>query len=106
MVFVFDIDNTICKTVGSDYHKSIPWDDRIAEINELYDSGNTVIYFTARGMGRTNNNVLEAHKLLYDFTKRQLDGWGARYTNLMLGKPAADVYVDDKGIHDERYFKH
>ena len=57
-------------------------------------------------MGRTNNNVLEAHKLLYDFTKRQLDGWGARYTNLMLGKPAADVYVDDKGIHDERYFKH
>ena len=81
-------------------------DDRIAEINELYDSGNTVIYFTARGMGRTNNNVLEAHKLLYDFTKRQLDGWGARYTNLLAAEPAADVYVDDKGIHDERYFKH
>jgi len=105
MVFVFDIDNTICKTTGSDYHNSIPWDDRIAEINELFDAGNTIIYFTARGMGRTNNNVLEAHKILYDFTKKQLDSWGAKYTNLMLGKPAADVYVDDKGVNDERYFK-
>ena len=106
MIYVFDIDNTICKTEGSNYHQSVAWVDRIAEINDLYDSGNTVIYFTARGMGRTNNNVLEAHKLLYDFTKKQLDEWGARYTTLMLGKPAADVYVDDKGIHDRRFFGH
>ena len=105
MIYVFDIDNTICKTTNSDYHMSKPWDDRIAEINELYDSGNTVIYFTARGMGRTNNNVLEAYKMLYEFTKRQLDSWGARYTSLMLGKPAGDIYIDDKGMHDERFFR-
>ena len=104
--YVFDIDNTICKTSDSKYEKSTPIQERIDVVNLLYDQGHEIIFQTARGMGRTNNNVLEAHKLLYDFTKRQLDGWGARYTNLMLGKPAADVYVDDKGIHDERYFKH
>ena len=105
MVYVFDIDNTICKTEGSNYSESQPWIDRIAEINELYDSGHTVIYFTARGMGRTNNNVIEAHKILYSFTKRQLEAWGAKHTTLMLGKPAADVYVDDKGMNDGRFFK-
>ncbi len=105
MVYVFDIDNTICKTEGSNYSESQPWIDRIAEINELYDSGHTVIYFTARGMGRTNNNVIEAHKILYSFTKRQLESWGAKHTTLMLGKPAADVYIDDKGMNDGRFFK-
>ena len=105
MKYVFDIDNTICKTDGSNYVESQPWADRIAAINELYYQGDEVIYFTARGMGRTNNNVLEAHKLFYDLTRRQLDTWGAKYTSLMLGKPAADIYIDDKGCHDKRFFK-
>lgn len=104
MKYVFDIDNTICKTDNSDYANSRPWADRIAEINELFYQGNEIIYFTARGMGRTNNNVLEAHKMFYDVTRRQLDAWGARYTSLMLGKPAADIYIDDKGCNDDKFF--
>ena len=104
MIYVFDIDNTICKTENSDYIQSAPYVDRIAEINELYYAGHTVIYQTARGMGRANNNVLESYKLFYDLTRRQLDSWGAKHHDLIMGKPAGDVYVDDKGMNDVRFF--
>ena len=29
----------------------------------------------------------------------QLDRWGVRYDDLQLGKPSADVYVDDRAVH-------
>ena len=31
---------------------AMPWWDRIAVINKLYDEGHDITYFTARGMGR------------------------------------------------------
>ena len=104
MIYVFDIDNTICTTPESDYSRSEPYADRIAEVNALFEEGHTIIYHTARGMGRTNNDVLESYKLFYDFTKRQLDTWGAKYHDLFLGKSAADIYVDDKGMSDLNFF--
>jgi len=104
MIYVFDIDGTICKTIDGDYNQSEPYADRVAEVNELYHDGHTVLYYTARGMGRTNNDVLESYKMFYDLTRRQLDSWGVKYHNLFLGKPAADVYIDDKGINDDKFF--
>ena len=51
--YCIDIDGTICTpTVGRDYHKAEPWQDRIKILNKLYDEGNYIIYFTARAMGR------------------------------------------------------
>ena len=51
--YCVDIDGTICNhTVGRDYHKAQPWQDRIKVLNKLYDEGNYIIYFTARAMGR------------------------------------------------------
>ena len=53
MRYCVDIDGTICSpTVGRDYSKAMPWWDRIATINKLYDEGHDITYFTARGMGR------------------------------------------------------
>ena len=31
--------------------------DRIKKINELYNNGHTIIFQTARGMGRSNDQV-------------------------------------------------
>lgn len=104
--YVVDIDSTICsKTSTGDYKDISPFTDRIEVINKLHSLGNTIIYFTARGMGRTNNDVKKSNDLFYDFTKKQLDSWGAHYDMLLLGKPAADVYIDDKGINDYDFFK-
>jgi len=106
--YVFDIDGTICylpdDTVDNDYSNSIPLLERIKKVNELYDTGNTVIYQTARGMGRHRNTVELAVSGFYDITKNQLDAWGCKYHSLFLGKPAADFYIDDKGINVEDFF--
>jgi len=104
MTYVFDIDGTVCLTNGSDYENSIPIQDRINKINELYHEGHTILFQTARGMGRSKNSPAYAHEAFYDFTKQQLVSWGIQHHGLFLGKPAADIYVDDKAIADTQFF--
>lgn len=91
--YCFDIDGTICVTNGGEYETAAPMPERIEKINSLYDAGNTVIYFTARG----STTGIDWTK----FSTDQLESWGARYHRLVLGKPEADIYVDDKGINSE-----
>ena len=102
--YVFDIDGTICTITDGDYENAAPFKNRIEQINTLYDEGNTILFNTARGMGRTKNSPAMAHEIFYEFTKQQLDQWGAKYHNLFLGKPAGDIYVDDKGYKDNDFF--
>ena len=104
MTYVFDIDGTICVTSGSDYKSSIPIQNRIDTVNRLYDEGHTIFFLTARGMGRSNNSPQEAYTALEDFTRKQLENWGIKHHGLFLGKPAGDIYVDDKGCKDEDFF--
>jgi len=104
MVYIFDIDGTICLNENSDYESSTPIQNRIKKINKLYEEGNTIIFQTARGMGRSGNSAAFAHASFYEFTKKQLDSWGVKYHSLFLGKPAGDVYIDDKGVKDEDFF--
>jgi len=104
MVYVFDIDGTICESSNSEYEMASPIQSRIKKVNDLYDEGHSIIFQTARGMGRSDNSTAYAHKAFYELTKNQLDSWGVKYHGLFLGKPAGDVYVDDKGIKDEDFF--
>jgi capsule biosynthesis phosphatase len=104
MTYVFDIDNTVCYTNNSDYKSSKPIMERIQKINKLYDEGNTIIFQTARGMGRSSNNQIAAISMFYELTLAQLQEWGVKYHALFLGKPAGDIYVDDKGCKDENFF--
>ena len=104
MVYVFDIDGTICTSLNSEYEKATPLRSRIKKVNDLYDKGHSIIFQTARGMGRSGNSQAYAHKAFYEFTKKQLDSWGVKYHSLFLGKPAADYYIDDKGIKDGDFF--
>ena len=106
MVYVFDIDGTICgKPHDGDYDTCRPFVERIETINTLYDEGHNITYLTARGMGRHNNDAEKAIAQFYDLTKKQLESWGAKHHQLLLGKPAADLYVDDKGVNADVYFK-
>ena len=106
--YVIDIDGTICdKDVcreDSNYESSIPKKDRIEKINRLYDEGHTIKYLTARGMGRYKDSRVMAHKDMYDLTYNQLKSWGCKFHHLIMGKPAGDVYIDDKGINDNDFF--
>jgi len=105
MTYVFDIDGTICSLTNGEYEKALPMKERIEKINRLYDEGNKIIFHTARGMGRFKNNRFDAGSEFWIFTYRQLEEWGVKFHSLFLGKPAGDIYIDDKGIRDGDFFK-
>lgn len=96
MKYIVDIDNTICKSIDSDYTKSTPYLDRIEKINKLYDEGHEIHYWTARG-GNSGKDWSE-------LTQTQLGLWGCKYHLLRTDKPSYDVWIDDKAINSESYF--
>ena len=95
-IFSFDIDGTLCENTFGNYQKATPIKERIEIINDLYESGNTINLFTARGT-TTGINWTEV-------TKNQLKDWGVKYHSLKLGKPEADIFIDDKGQWSEIFF--
>ena len=97
-ILCFDLDNVICKTKKNYYSKSKPIKKNINYINSLYDKGYTIKIFTARGMGRSNQNIKIAKKNFCLFNKNQLKKWKLKYHNLILGKPSYDVFIDDKNL--------
>lgn len=94
--YCFDIDGTICSNTDGDYENASPYFDRIKQINILYSEGHNIIYFTARG----STTKIDWR----DLTINQLNTWGAKYHNLILGKPFADYYVDDKSADPFSWF--
>ena len=99
--FCFDIDNTICSTKGNKYKKSRPKQKIIKLINKLYNNGHIIKIYTARYMGRTNDNIVLSKKKANNFTQKQLEKWGLKYHKIFFGKPSSDIYIDDKnyGYH-------
>ncbi len=87
--FVFDIDGVIAiKREDLDYSMAEPNEKMIRIINELYEYGNEIILFTARGYvtGIDWRTI----------TEKQMQEWHVKYHELHMGKPNADYYVDDK----------
>lgn len=98
MIIYVDIDETICRSPKDwNYNNSKPIPHRIKKINKLYDEGNTIIYWTARG-SRTG---IDWSKL----TQQQLNEWGVKYHNIKMGKPYYDLFIDDKNINCDKYFE-
>ena len=98
-IYAFDIDGVICTTVEGDYAKALPNKKVIEKINTIYSNGNTVIIFTARYMGRTNNNIEQSKSLGYKSTLKQLKDWGLNFHELFMGKPSYDILIDDKAYN-------
>lgn len=104
MIYVIDIDGTVCNNTYGKYTEAKPIKNRIEKINKLYDEGHKIIFFTARGMNSLNGDTKKVYEKYFDFTIKQLQSWGVKYHELILGKPSADFYIDDKGVNDEDYF--
>ena len=93
--YCFDIDGVIASlTPGNDYTKATPLLENIKKINRLYDNGNKIILFTARG---TMTKIDWT-----DITVEQMSYWGVKYHVLQFGKPAADFYIDDRNMDINR----
>tara|TARA_R100001126_G_scaffold19755_1_gene9637 strand:+ start:186 stop:485 length:300 start_codon:yes stop_codon:yes gene_type:complete len=98
MIIYVDIDETICITSEDrDYSKSKPIEKNIKKINELYYNGNTIVYWTARG---TVSGIDWT-----DITTKQLQEWGAKHHQVILGKPHFDLYICDKSVNSSVFFE-
>lgn len=94
-----DIDETISTYPGKRIYKlAEPIKENIDKINTLYKIGWHVTYWTARG------SVSQVDS--YEFTIKQLKGWGCKFHELIVGyregpfcwptKPHFDMVIDDK----------
>lgn len=99
-IIYVDIDETICfydEIIAldgkKDYNKAIPDYKNIEKINKLFDEGNRIVYWTARG-SRSGIDWAE-------FTKKQLDLWGAKYSEVKCDKPYYDLFIEDRSIKIE-----
>lgn len=99
-----DIDGTICSELPvrpkkrEHYEAAEPYTDRIKIINDLYDQGHEIHYWTARG---ATSNVDWR-----ELTEKQLKQWGCKYHELHIGnKPHFDMYICDKSFNSETWFK-
>ena len=97
MIIFVDIDETICYYENErNYKLAIPMIERIEKINNLYDNGHTIVYWTARGSVTQEN--------WFEITLSQLKSWNCKFNELRMGKPAYDLFIDDKNISSETYF--
>ena len=86
-----DLDGTICPDMNGQYEKTRPYLNVVVSINRLYDKGDKIIIFTARGT--------TTEKDWGEFTYKQLKSWGVKFHELQMGKPEADFFVDDKAFN-------
>lgn len=97
MIVYVDIDETICiSPEDRDYNKAVPIEKNIKKINKMYDNGDRIVYWTARGTG----SGIDWRTV----TEGQFSKWGVRYHELHLGKPIYDLFIDDKNINSETFF--
>tara|TARA_B100000003_G_scaffold179840_1_gene170727 strand:+ start:3238 stop:3552 length:315 start_codon:yes stop_codon:yes gene_type:complete len=94
--YCFDLDGTLCTTIDGDYKNSKPIKKNINILNNLFKDGNKILIFTARG----SSTGIDWR----DLTEYQLNLWGVNYTELILGKPEADIFIDDKAHNAENWF--
>lgn len=99
MIYVIDIDGTICEEVGAVIGRK-PYKDRIKQINKLYGEGHTIIYITARGRKSGRGETYYR-----PITESQLRLWGCKYHELAFKLHDADVFVDDKAVNIEEFFE-
>ncbi len=103
-IICFDLDNVLCKTSNNDYKKSKPIKKNINTLNKLYQNGFYIKIFTARCMGRNNDNINKAKKQAYKITLSQLKKWNVNYNKLIFGKPSFDIYIDDKSLFFKKHW--
>jgi uncharacterized HAD superfamily protein len=89
-VILIDIDGTICSEEKTfERSLAVPIEGSVREINKLFDDGNTIILWTARGWEQ------------FKMTKVWLEENGYKFDQLLMGKPIVDLIIDDRCLKFE-----
>ena len=93
---MIDIDGTILYSKVNDNGSYIVTGinhEIVTVINRMYDDGHSIVLWTARHW----NHLID--------TKNQIDEIGIKYHSLNMGKPYADIYVDDRSMRPEEFIE-
>jgi len=99
-IFIVDIDGVVCEHVDNETPEKMvhaaPFNESIAKVNQWFDQGHTICFFTAR---------TEDHRSV---TEEWLKKHGVKYHQLILGKPRRKEgeeyhYIDDTPIRATTY---
>jgi len=99
-----DVDGTIAMNNGGDYINAAPIPYAIKQINKAYDLGYKILICTARYGDRMKGCVAKQYQAGFIELINWLNNNGVKYDEVVMGKPAADLYIDDKGYvvsHDD-----
>jgi capsule biosynthesis phosphatase len=98
---VFDFDGVICVFGAKDYSQAVPYEISINHINRVFTEGWHITICTARYMMRCNGNIQDVNRFGYDEAYGWLRKFKVNFHKLVLGKPSADMYIDDRACRIE-----
>lgn len=108
----FDLDDVLCyrpdgyEHLGPDkYDYCEPYVKNIDLVNSLYDEGYKIVIYTARGMSQFKGSIIDIYTHLFTKTNHQLNSWGLKYHQLVMGKIHYDVLIDDKVLNSHNITK-
>jgi capsule biosynthesis phosphatase len=100
---VCDVDDTILFTTNRDYNNSIPYEPVCQKLREAKKLGWRIVLHTARGIGRSGGNIdlvrSEVETEIVTFCNK----YNVPFDELVLGKPWARYYVDDKALRPDEF---
>lgn len=99
--FCFDLDGTLCESraKGQHYSEVQPIPEMCELVRRLKTAGHYVIIYTARNMVTYNANIGKIIRHQVPVIQEWLDRHNVPYDELIVGKPHADFFIDDKGIN-------
>ena len=100
---VVDVDDTILTTENRDYANSKPIAGVVSKLREARLNGWTILLHTARGMGRSNGQIELVQEEVINEIASFCSKWGVPYDEIIVGKPWAAMYVDDKALRPDEF---
>jgi hypothetical protein len=104
-IYAFDLDDTLCTRSSNfenlgpgKYEHCEPITHMIEKLNKLYNEGNIIYIYTARGMSQFKGDLNKVYNELYVSTLDSLKKWGVNHHGLIMGKLHYDFLIDDKAM--------
>lgn len=104
MIYVFDLDDTLCfpnkehKDSHWRYDQARPNEPMIKVVQKLAYEGHTIIIHTARRMLTHKGDIGAVVQDIGAITHQWLDRHNVPYHQVVFGKPYGDYYIDDKNV--------
>jgi len=91
---MIDLDGTLC-VEGNKLDRPLakPFPGAVEALNKILIDGHIVVIWTGRGWDE------------YKMTEKWLKDNGFKYTQLLMGKPVANLIIDDRSRHFEGWDK-